>query len=114
MGGLLKLPFANLAVISETKLKHYLLSERHAVGKTKAMVFRRFGYSPDLWHILAEDLRNIALENELTLREESKFGIRFVIDGVLKTPSGRDFAVRTVWFIDNERQNPHFVTAYPR
>ena len=110
----MKLPQAANVHIPERKLTGYLLSEKHAIGRTKAHLFKQFGYSAKGWTVLAEALKAIALEREVTRVEETRFGIRYVIDGVLKTPVGRELPLRTVWFIDNDEQIPHFVTAYPR
>ncbi len=63
---------------------------------------------------LVEKGAEIAERNEVAKKEESPFGTRYVIDGIFKAADGRDFQVRTVWFIDNESQIPHFITAYPK
>ncbi|MGH2566726.1 MAG: DUF6883 domain-containing protein [Bacteroidota bacterium] len=110
----MKLPSADRAVVSKTKLTDYLLSEKHPVGRSKAIILKRFGYTSEQWQRLAEDVIHIAKNNEVTTTEESPFGLRYVIDGVLPTPSGKDLPIRTVWFIDNDEQIAHFVTAYPR
>lgn len=110
----MKLPFANVVRISESKLREYLLSEKHPIGRTKARLFKQFGYAEGQWSILAEDLRAIARQNEVERVEPSPFGNRYVIDAVLHAPDGRELPIRTVWFIDNDEEIPHFVTAYPR
>ncbi|MEX1139691.1 MAG: DUF6883 domain-containing protein [Bacteroidota bacterium] len=110
----MKLPFAYQALVSETKLTEYLLSEEHPVGRTKARIFRRFGYDREGWSVLAQDLCNLAREYEVTLEEQTPFGTRFIIDGILRTPSGRPLPIRTIWFVDNQSRIPHLVTAYPR
>ena len=114
MGGTMKLPWADEAVISEAKFKEYLLSEEHPLGRTKAHVLKRFGYTSESWIILAKDLRTLARENDVVLIETSPFGTRFVVDGLLHTPNGRELLLRSVWFIDIYGGIPHFVTAYPR
>ncbi len=110
----MKLPFSEYLAVSESKLAGYLLSEKHPIGRTKAVLFKRFGYSAEAWSIFARDLIRIARENEVTSVEKTPFGVRYVIDGVLSTPSGRPLPVRTIWFVDNDEQIAHFVTAYPR
>ena len=110
----MKIPDLDSLVCSQTKVTQYLLSDRHPVGRTKAILFKRFGYSVERWSILAEDLKKVARENEISAVEKSSFGVRYIVDGVLSTPGGRLLPVRTVWFIDNDEQIPHFVTAYPR
>jgi tagatose-1,6-bisphosphate aldolase non-catalytic subunit AgaZ/GatZ len=60
------------------------------------------------------DIVEIARRNEVTRTEQSPYGVRYVIGGEVTTPTGAIRLIRTVWFIDNEEQIPHFVTAYPR
>jgi len=51
--------------------------------------------------------------NPVALSEDTAFGTRYVIDGPLVAPNGRQLQVRTVWFIDKDGQTSRFVTAYP-
>lgn len=109
-----KLPNAKNALISESKIRGYLLSLSHPVGQSKARFFRGRGFSVENWQLLADALGEIAVGNEVTGTEPSPFGMRYIIDGRLPTPDGRNPLVRTVWFIDTEKEIPHFVTAFPR
>jgi hypothetical protein len=45
--------------------------------------------------------------------KESEYGMRYVIEGLLCTPDGRNPVVRTVWILDDEAKVPRLVTAYP-
>jgi hypothetical protein len=54
-----------------------------------------------------------ATENEVSETEETRFGIRFVIDGPLSAPDGTVLNVRSAWFIDAGGETPRFVTAHP-
>lgn len=65
------------------------------------------------WKQFAEALRNHALEHEVRHRTESDYGTRYVIEGVLYTPDGRNPLVRTVWIVDDDATAPRLVTAYP-
>lgn len=49
----------------------------------------------------------------MTLTEETPFGTRYVIEGPLIAPNGRELQIRTVWFIEEGSRAPRFVTAYP-
>jgi hypothetical protein len=40
-------------------------------------------------------------------------GIKYIIEGALQTPDGRNPQVRTVWIIENKQDRARFVTAYP-
>lgn len=110
----MKLPFVDQLIVSETKLKDYLLSDTHPLGRTKAAILRQFGYRRDAWSVLATDLIDLVKLNEVSGQEKTQFGIRFVVDGILDTPSRRPLPLRTIWFLDNQERIPHFVTAYPR
>lgn len=59
----MKLPNTRLALIPLEKLRGYLLSEVHPVGKFKAVFFRSLGYTDSRWKRLENDLR-MFLENE--------------------------------------------------
>lgn len=62
---------------------------------------------------MADALKLHAFTNELTKVEDSPFGKRCVIDGLLETPSGTSVNVRAAWFIETGEEIPHFVTAVP-
>jgi hypothetical protein len=109
----LKLPNYENAVISETKITGYLLSTKHRDGRSKADFFTRLGFSSESWQDLVKALLRHAAENEVAKIEDSPFGTRYVIEGVLLAPDPRGAVVRSVWFIETGEQIPRFVTAYP-
>jgi len=109
----LKLPKREMAQVEPQKLTEYLLSTTHAEGKDKAAFFTRFGFSIESWEVFADALRQHADSHDLTKIAESRFGARYVIEGTLRTPDGRDPVVRSVWFIARDQKNPRLVTAYP-
>jgi len=41
------------------------------------------------------------------------YGTKYIINGNLKTPSGKELNVKTIWIIDTGQEIPRFVTAYP-
>jgi hypothetical protein len=73
----------------------------------------QFGFSADSWQELATALLRHAGENEVIKVEESPFGTRYLVEGILFTPDGRKPAMRSVWFIEEGEEVPRFVTAYP-
>jgi hypothetical protein len=109
----LKLPNYEKAVISDTKITGYLLSTKHRDGRSKAEFFTRSGFSSDAWEDLVKALLRHAAENEVAKIEDSPFGTRYIIEGVLVAPDRRGAVVRSVWFIETGEQIPRFVTAYP-
>lgn len=108
----MKLPNAEQAIISPDKLRKYLLSPSHPVGRFKAAFFRAVGYQASDWRQLDHDIR-LLLQNESTRKEQTEFGQKYAIAGELTTPSGRRVKVITIWIVANGERMPRFVTAYP-
>jgi len=54
----LQIPNADRAVIDPAKLRAYLLSRSHPVGRFKAAFFLGLGYSAQDWRRLEADLRS--------------------------------------------------------
>ena len=105
-------PNAESAFVSEPKLRQYLLSDTHPVGRFKAAFFRSLGYSVDAADDLKEALVAL-LANEVTEVSENAYGTKYVVPGVVTGPNGTSRALVTVWIILSEEQSPRFVTAYP-
>lgn len=108
------LPNADRAVIDAPKIRDYLLSEIHPVGRFKAAFFIALGYSTDRWELLRDDLLGLGCAGPASPGKPSPFGRIFEVDGILKGPSGRLADVRTVWIIRATEDSPRFVTAFPR
>lgn len=109
----MRLPNSQAAYIPTGKLTAYLLSETHSVGKSKARLFRSLGYSESNVSFLKDGLLSIAHAGEVLSTQSSEHGVKYVIEGSLKTPSGGALRIRTVWIIDRGQDRPRFVTAYP-
>lgn len=109
----MKLPNLENAQIPQAKITDYLLSFTHRDGRHKAAFFTRFGFSADNWEIMEMALLQHAAENDVVSVEDSPFGKRYVIEGELNTPDGRNPDVRVVWFIALNDFAPYLVTAYP-
>lgn len=54
------LPNCSKAVIAPEKLRDYLLSPAHPIGRYKALFFRTLGYDQTSWQQLESDLRSLA------------------------------------------------------
>jgi len=108
-----KLPAAERAVVDPPKVRDYLLSDQHPIGRFKSVFFKSLGYSGDAWEELRRDLHALAQAEEATLGEGTEYGQKYEIRGTLKEPVGRSAAVRTVWIIRWEENAPRFVTAFP-
>jgi hypothetical protein len=46
--------------------------------------------------------------------EQTPFGIKYVADGLVQAPAGRNIELRTVWISEEPGDRPLLVTAYPR
>jgi hypothetical protein len=106
-------PNRELAVVTQAKITDYLLSESHPDGRHKCQFFKAFGYSLDHWEFLAGTIRQHILDYEVRKTEDSPFGTRYVVEGIIVAPDGRTPLLRTVWFIRHGEEVPQFVTAYP-
>ncbi len=109
----MKLPNHEKAVVPKAKITDYLLSLSHRDGCSKAKFFMLFGFSPERWHILAQALKLHAAHNETARTEVSDFGMRYVVEGTLLSPDGRNPEIRSIWFLKSGADVPSFVTAYP-
>jgi hypothetical protein len=81
----MKLPRAELAIIPERKITHYLLNPAHPSGGSRAQFFLRFGFIVPDWKRLAEALLQHARENEVVQTERTIHGTRFVVDWSAKS-----------------------------
>lgn len=109
----MKLPNSDFAVIAEQKILNYLLNFGHIDGSHKAEFFSRFGFTILNWKLLEESLKLHCIENEVIETKENEFGVKYLIEGKVKTPDGREPYIRTIWFIENEEEIPQFLIAYP-
>ena len=110
----MSLPNLDRAVIDPAKVRDYLLSDVHSVGRFKAAFFVTLGYSTDRWELLRDDLLALARAGSATAEKPGPFGRTFEVDGMLTGPTGRSADVRTVWIVRTTEDIPRFVTAFPR
>ena len=104
---------AERAVVDPAKVRDYLLSTVHPVGRFKAALSVALGYSADRWEVLRDDILTLAQTGIASPGQHSPNGRKFELDGILTGPSGRSAAVRTMWILRPEEQFPRFVTALP-
>lgn len=109
----MKLPNREFAYVPQSKLKDYLLSGTHVIGRSKAKFFRMFGFNETNLDLLEQGLITIAQTQEVKEEISSPHGKKYVIDGSLLTPINRTVNVRTVWIIDKGQNKPRFITAHP-
>ena len=108
-----KLPFAEQAVIEDTKLRYYLLSPIHPVGRYKCRFFLDIGYETSHWEVLRQDLLSLVATEDAQEGIRTRYGQKYVVRGILKAPSGTLAHIVTVWIVLHGELIPRFVTAYP-
>ena len=107
------LPHTDHLVVNLTKVRDYLLSESHPLGRHKATFFKKYGFSSKDPGVLIEALQIHARANPLSGTTASKYGTRYTVDGPLESPSGASVQLRTVWFVESNEAQTRLVTAYP-
>ena len=110
----MKLPNAHLALVPKEKITEYLLNAAHPDNGGKAEFFHSLGFAAEEWEVLMRALREMAAAHETSEKLESDHGVKYVVDGSIKTPGAKTPLVRTVWIVDYGRNCPRLVTAYPR
>lgn len=109
----MKLPGVDRAVVDAAKIRDYLLSDSHPVGRFKSAFFVALGYSAAAWESLLADLRSHVIENEAVATEANDYGQKYEVRGSLEGPAGRTAALVTVWIVLRGEDFPRFVTAFP-
>jgi hypothetical protein len=108
-----RIPKADRAVIDPPKLRDYLLSPSHPLGRYKAQFFRALGYSQGDWPRLDRDLRFQHLSAPVSSTLESPYGTVYEIRAMLKGPVGVSAGLVSIWMIKRGDDVPRLVTAYP-
>lgn len=107
------LPDADRAEVDPSKLRDYLLSPTHPVGRFKARFFNALGYLAAEWQTLEADFRIQHLGQPATPGPKLASGQSYTIRSILKGPNGQAAMVVSVWFIGIADDVPRLVTAYP-
>lgn len=109
----MNLPNLNNIRIDKKKVVEYLLNASHPDGYGKAMFFQHCGFTITEWKVLRNALREHAQVSQVTDEVLSRHGIRYVVEGPIETPTGKQYTIRTIWIIEKERETPRLVTAIP-
>ncbi|WP_459556150.1 DUF6883 domain-containing protein [Lacunimicrobium album] len=99
-------------VVEESKICGYLLNRTHPDGGPKAAWFISLGFRREAWEELRTSLIDSLRCTSSLTTESTTYGIKFIISGVLSTPSGRTVGIRTIW-ISTHPLSMRLVTAYP-
>jgi hypothetical protein len=107
------LPAAERAHIDPAKVRNYLLSASHPVGRFKSVVFEALGYRAEEWAVLRDDLLALARTTEAVPGQTSVFGQKYEVSGTLRGPNGREAKFTSVWLVTTDDGAPRFITAFP-
>jgi len=101
------------AVIEPAKLRDYLLSVDHPQGRSEALYLSALGYERENWVQLATDIRQQILPLDARHTEDSLWGSKYEILGLLRGPNGREAWVQTIWIVLSGKTDARFVTLVP-
>jgi hypothetical protein len=108
-----RLPGGERAIIDPAKLRDYVLSRVHPVGRFKAAFFASLGYETDNWQDLDRALRAAADQAEAEPEERTPYGQKYRIRSILEGPGGRSAEIVSVWIILHDETTPRLVTVMP-
>lgn len=109
----MKVPNNDRASIPIEKIRDYLLSNSHPIGKSKAVFFNKIGYNLEKIDLLSKELNRIILENEVYKEISTRYGNKYLVKGNIGLAFKKTIPVVTIWIIEKEDSVPRFVTAYP-
>ena len=109
----MKLPSADRVQIDDRKIREYLLSRTHAVGRFKARFFAAVGFDETTATAFVAEIRRIAESGEVEETEEIEFGRKYTVPGELRGPAGVA-QILTVWIQETGQQDVRLVTVRPR
>ncbi|PRY00086.1 hypothetical protein CLV24_1585 [Pontibacter ummariensis] len=107
------MPGRENAIVEDSKIAGYLLNLQHPDGRSKAGFFLRAGFGLGQAEEFRELLLRQAMWHQVSKTEQTKFGTKYIIDGIVETPHHFSFNLRTVWMLGADSEQPKLVTAYP-
>lgn len=109
----MRLPNAANAIVDDKKILDYLLEMAHPVGGSKAIFFRSIGFNELNMELLREQLLKVVMTCDVQEVKKSSYGAKYVVDGLIDSPTGRPARIRTVWIIEDGKDIARLVTAHP-
>lgn len=104
----MKIPGSEKAFVEDARLGYLLLSEE------KGGFFGAVGFTVGEDGLLRQALLRHVGGSEVSRVVETEFGVKYIVDGRLESPDGRDPEVRSVWIREIGSDGPRFLTAYPQ
>lgn len=109
----MKVPGAERVRIDDRKVREYLLSKTHPVGRFKARVFATAGFNESMVDAFIAEIRRIAATGEVSGVQDTEFGRKYTVPGSLVGPIGV-IQVLTVWIAEAGHPDLRLVTVHPR
>jgi hypothetical protein len=100
-------------VVPKQKITDYLLSTEHPDGASKARYFIKMGFTPAQWIELKSALVEMTDRFDVSESIQNEFGTKYIVDGELKSPTGKVALIRAVWIVETDSDSACLVTAYP-
>jgi len=107
------LPNKENAFVEELKITGYLLNSEHEIGAAKADFFTLFGFRKENPDEFSKAIRGHANNRNVSAQNDTGYGVKFELQCSIETPDERNPCVVTVWIIDNGKEEPRLITAYP-
>ena len=86
---MVRLPNYEKAIISSNKIRNYILSFEHPIGRFKAAFFKGMGYTTENWERFISDIRHYHLQLDAKPTEKTKYGQKYEINGLINGPNGK-------------------------
>lgn len=103
----------NSVVIDSRKLTDYALDPDAPWGRRKAAAFKELlGFTQENYTDLQTQIKDKALQDEVTLHSEDAFGRRYTVDLLISGTEGRQAVVRTGWLVSLGDDEARLVTLY--
>ena len=99
-------------LVQERKVRDYLLSSTHPIGRLKAVFFGTLGFDSDKPAELVKALEAHGLAGDVVDRQSTGYGTKYVVEGSVRGPVGTA-RLRSVWIAAESGGILRLVTAYP-
>lgn len=109
----MRLPRSDAVIVDVRKVRDYLLSTTHPVGRHKARFFAALGFTETSAVDLITEIRRIAEGEDVLAVEDTEFGRKYTVVGQLKGPKGAA-QVETIWIEVPGAPSVRLVTVVPR
>lgn len=99
--------------IAAAKIHGYLLNLDHRKGRHKARALLACSFTQPDDHLLLSALFRHARPSQLAREVDGDHGRKYIYEGPLETPDGRNPLFRSVWQSRPDDPRRFFCTAYP-